>query len=166
MYVCQVDLKAHTTFIQKVRVYAAKIVPNDLLIVPWGWAVAEQSLNNEQNVGLRWVDIQEGGTPGLRALMGHICPNRLEVKPNTSAGLLCKVTVAGQKAVEMRGKPHPSKGKGKGPAKVEAAAEKPKATKEDKDKEKEQKAKKDAADEAADAKAEKTEPPAKRAKKF
>ena len=70
----KVDLKVQTNLLTKVTVFAAKIVPGDLFVVPWGWAVAEQSLNHEVNSGIRWVDMREEGTPGLRALISNDSP--------------------------------------------------------------------------------------------
>ena len=100
---------------QKVAVFAAKVVPGDLLVLPWGWAVAEQSLNNEINSGVRWIDMREEGTPGLRALMSMVCPKPSEVKANTSAGFLLKVVDAGVKSLAERnraGIPAPGRGSG------------------------------------------------------
>ena len=125
----QVDLKVHTNFLTKVKVLAAKVVPGDLIVIPWGWAVAEQVLNNAENVGIRWVDMVEDGTPGVLVLLNHLCPKPAEVKANTQTGLLLKVVDAGQKALSLRGTLHPSKGAGKGKAAKAEAAEMEKAKK-------------------------------------
>ena len=90
----QVDTTKHPDFVAKVKTYATKVGPGDLLQVPWGWAVCEAALNNEVSSGVRWVDARPTGTVGLSELIKVIAPKPDEVKPNTSVALLLKIIKA------------------------------------------------------------------------
>ena len=68
------------------------IKPGDTLIVPWGWLVAEQSVNGQIDGGLRWLEISEESSLAFESLCDAVLPSDpSQVKSNSSLAFLFRL---------------------------------------------------------------------------
>ena len=75
-----------------VEVYQAVVPENTGLYVPWGFIVAEASMNSAQTTGIRWMSYMDAYTPGFKMLVKHLLPSDpSKVRPGTAAHFLVKI---------------------------------------------------------------------------
>ena len=93
--ILQVTLDKLSNFLTQVKLHAAKIKPKESLCLPQGWLVAEASLNNEINDGLRCMMVKAGAGTAFTRVREAVVPKIAEsVKPNSAAALLEKLQAA------------------------------------------------------------------------
>jgi hypothetical protein len=79
----------------KIKFHAMVVVPNDVLIMPAGYLVAEKTLNGLTNTGLRWMMVTRNTHPSFKALKKVVIPKEPRlIKPGSAASLLVKIDKA------------------------------------------------------------------------
>jgi hypothetical protein len=74
------------------EIWTADVTVGQGLYVPWGWVVAEKTLNGETHAGIRWMSFLDGATDGLKALTALLLPVDVsKIKAGTAAHFLGKV---------------------------------------------------------------------------
>ena len=82
--------------IAKVRsVLFAKVGGDSLLVVPWGWVVAEASLNQSETVGIRWMGVADQVDETIITLCESLMPLDGKVKQGTAVSFLYKLVSLG-----------------------------------------------------------------------
>ena len=74
------------------EVWTADVVVGHALDVPWGFVVAECTLNGETHAGARWMSFLDEITPTFSSLSAYVLPNDTTiVKAGTAAHFLVKI---------------------------------------------------------------------------
>ena len=75
-----------------VQVYSCLVPEKHGLYVPWGYIVAEATVNSQQTWGIRWMAYTDAFTDCFKELVSHLLPHdRSKVRPGTAAHFLVKI---------------------------------------------------------------------------
>ena len=110
------DLNAHETFLESVKVPATNVGPGHVSCMPRGWILCESVVNNRPNIGLRRSDFNGPTTDTIKTLIDIVAPKPEDIEPN-AALRLCQKIIDNIKAFDA-GSPL-ANGKGKGRVKAD-----------------------------------------------
>ena len=66
--------------------------PGSVLVMPWGFIVAEKSINGECNSGIRWLEVDDVSSVPFETVAEAVLPcNHSQVKGNSSLAFLVRV---------------------------------------------------------------------------
>ena len=75
----------------RVSIFEATIEPGQALLVPWGYIVCEQCVNQEDTIGFRWTLVGDDASDGFRQLAAYMLPASGGVQGHSTSLLLKKV---------------------------------------------------------------------------